>query len=57
MTELQQRYEAETGQPAIECIDVSTMGHRVITRATERFLEWTDEQMRIKEKSNENQTA
>ena len=42
MTELQQRYEAETGQSAIECIDVSQMGHRVITRASERFLEWAD---------------
>ena len=42
MTELQQRYEAETGQSAIECIDISQMGHRVITRASERFLEWAD---------------
>ena len=42
MTDLQQRYEAETGQSAIECIDVSQMGHRVITRASERFLEWAD---------------
>lgn len=42
MTELQQRYEAETGKQAVECIDVSQMGHRVITRASERFLEWAD---------------
>ncbi len=42
MTELQQRYEAETGQSAIECIDVSKIEHRVLTRASERFLEWAD---------------
>lgn len=42
MTELQQRYEAETGQSAIECIDVSKIEHRVLTRASERFLAWAD---------------
>lgn len=42
MTELQQRYEADTGLSAIECIDVSKIEHRVLTRASERFLEWAD---------------
>lgn len=42
MTELQQRYEAETGQQAIECIDVSKMDHRIITRAKDEFLAWAD---------------
>ncbi len=42
MTNLQQRYEAETGQSAIECIDVSKMDRRVLTRAREDFLQWAD---------------
>ncbi len=42
MTNLQRRYEAETGQSAMECIDVSKMDHRVLTRANEDFLQWAD---------------
>ena len=41
-TELMKRYEAETGQSSIECIDVSTMGHRILTRVKEEFLQWAD---------------
>lgn len=51
MTELQHRYEAETGQSAIECIDISQMGHRVITRAKDEFLAWADRFVK-KEASN-----
>ncbi len=42
MTNLQRRYEAETGQSAMECIDVSKMDRRVLTRAREDFLQWAD---------------
>jgi len=42
MTEMMKRYEAETGQQAIECIDVSKMDHRIITRAKDEFLAWAD---------------
>ena len=41
MTNLQQRYEAE-GQSAIECIDVSKMDRRVLTRAERTSLQWAD---------------
>jgi hypothetical protein len=42
MTEMMKQYEAETGQSAIECIDVSTMGHRILTRVKDEFLQWAD---------------
>ena len=42
MTNLQRRYEAETGQSAMECIDVSKIDRSVLSRAREYFLQWAD---------------
>lgn len=56
MTELQQRYESETGQSAIECIDVSKIDHRVLVRAKDEFLEWADRFVK-KEEQNADQSV